>query len=397
MDFKTPPKNSSARDPPRGLRRAGNFCFLNSLLQCLGALDPFVDFLADNHPSQDENKFCGRLLACLRVLRGESKIDSESNVFDANRPKYNLFPYLQQNAELYTGIGRQQDVQELYNAFMTIISEEISAKRTGLLAALDEGRKSRCPTEGWSVSSLACIKCGFQRAQSHEPFVDLSLSIPLNSTLLAGAVTLTDCLDDYFASEIIEEVDCDRCTAFHAMRELKEDDSLKPYLLEMKSWFNLTDSAPEELLVDILGKELSVLEGRKMNQSNLLDYLLEKRKESRVKKRKQIRISRCPPVLCVHLHRSNWDQHKNYTKVTFPIALDIGAYLSVDPTFHIPSRSVQLNLWAVVCHVGSAQQGHFFCYVRVGTWFFISDDRVEPCSVEAVLGSEAYLLFYRNL
>lgn len=71
-------------------------------------------------------------------------------------------------------------------------------------------------------------------------------------------------------------------------------------------------------------------------------------------------------------------------------------------------------LQSVIVHHGSADGGHYTTYRRLSTldrsvatqgllsdrinaWVHVSDDEVVPVTVDEVLNSEAYLLFYQSL
>lgn len=71
-------------------------------------------------------------------------------------------------------------------------------------------------------------------------------------------------------------------------------------------------------------------------------------------------------------------------------------------------------LQSVIVHHGSADGGHYTTYRRLSTldrsvaaqgllsdrinsWVHVSDDEVMPVTVDEVLNSEAYLLFYQSL
>lgn len=60
------------------------------------------------------------------------------------------------------------------------------------------------------------------------------------------------------------------------------------------------------------------------------------------------------------------------------------------------TRGTLYDAFAVVCHLGNFQGGHYFAYVRCedGAWYICNDEYVAPVSEEVVKNCEAYMLFY---
>ena len=55
------------------------------------------------------------------------------------------------------------------------------------------------------------------------------------------------------------------------------------------------------------------------------------------------------------------------------------------------------QLYGVVVHQGASTScGHYYCYVKASnkTWYCMNDNTVEQRSVNAIMGAQAYLLFY---
>lgn len=53
------------------------------------------------------------------------------------------------------------------------------------------------------------------------------------------------------------------------------------------------------------------------------------------------------------------------------------------------------KLFAVVNHTGSMENGHYICNVlHEGTWIICNDGFLSPSSLDKVLKSKVYLLFY---
>jgi len=115
---------------------------------------------------------------------------------------------------------------------------------------------------------------------------------------------------------------------------------------------------------------------------------------------KALTITRLPKVLCLHIQRNSWDARgcltKDQTRVTFGMELNIAKNSGLEEG----EIQAQYNLSSVVEHVGSAMGGHYLSYKRKGPsssqWLRCSDTDVREVDVGAVLGAQAFLLFYKK-
>ncbi|XP_024360208.1 ubiquitin carboxyl-terminal hydrolase 2 [Physcomitrium patens] len=122
---------------------------------------------------------------------------------------------------------------------------------------------------------------------------------------------------------------------------------------------------------------------------------------------KRFLISKAPLVLTVHLKRFAQDSYGRLSKlgghITFHEQLDLGPF--VDQRDGVKQDGVY-QLIGTVEHSGTMRGGHYVGYVKgesdesiegTSTWYYISDSHVRKTSLEDVLQSEAYLLFYERL
>jgi len=108
---------------------------------------------------------------------------------------------------------------------------------------------------------------------------------------------------------------------------------------------------------------------------------------------KQFKIAETPNVLVLHLKRFQFGGFTGKLKnqITFPEHLDLANWTKQK------GATTKYNLYAVLVHAGSsAQCGHYYCFVKSasGSWHCMNDTSVNTVSLQRVLNSEAYLLFY---
>jgi ubiquitin C-terminal hydrolase len=148
---------------------------------------------------------------------------------------------------------------------------------------------------------------------------------------------------------------------------------------------------------------------------------------------KSMMISCSPDVFCFHLNRKVYNpdsgrMKKLVTHVDFPIELNMSEFCAIENAanasntsgkqlFHegflhstTTKKHLIYELTAVILHQGNENGGHFTSFRRVSSengnnfargpynsqWFHISDDRVRPVSLQDVLSSCAYMLFYER-
>ncbi|BBN17728.1 ubiquitin carboxyl-terminal hydrolase 16/45 [Marchantia polymorpha subsp. ruderalis] len=151
----------------------------------------------------------------------------------------------------------------------------------------------------------------------------------------------------------------------------------------------------------------------KLTKTRSKKVVAEPRKIIKQEATKRYLISKAPPVLVVQLKRFARDMRgrlsKLYGSVTFQEWLDLHPY--VDHR-HVTSQNCRYRLTGTVEHTGTLKGGHYVAYVRgppaptapglkhdptgESSWYHISDSYVRQTSLDAVLKSEAYLLFYER-
>lgn len=131
-----------------------------------------------------------------------------------------------------------------------------------------------------------------------------------------------------------------------------------------------------------------------------------------------------PEVLAIHLNRSSHYSYaggvKNTCQVTFPEYLNISPFCD-GPTTKLPDAGTEngtapistpdlYRVASLVVHYGSHSFGHYVAFRRrpplpedvtvdavLPEWYRISDETVQPATVDEALRANPYLLFYERV
>lgn len=109
----------------------------------------------------------------------------------------------------------------------------------------------------------------------------------------------------------------------------------------------------------------------------------------------QLALWRKPKILMIQLNRFDVSLNKNNCFVHYPIILD-QQYTGVQ---NLPRDDFKYELYSVVCHRGSINNGHYTTYVNKGVnrgWYYFDDTTYMPVRIPTeFINPDAYLLFYR--
>lgn len=234
------------------------------------------------------------------------------------------------------------------------------------------------PFTGTLASQLKCTECGYKSAVRYDKFESLSLPLPSGMGDLGwGRHKLHELLTCFTSAEVVNDVSCEGCNR-----------------------------------------------GREMNLSPIQS-----------KQFKTQQFGKLPLCLCIHISRNMWHASGKMSKrqdyVQFPIRLSLSTYTFLQSQFisrHFSSTSEggsplaysmpsswsaqhQIDssqewrhlyqLAAVVVHIGDAHSGHFATYRRghhttTSKWFYTSDTEIREATIDEVLRSTAYMLFYEK-
>lgn len=424
--------SGSRRGRLAGLVNLGRTCFLNAILHALAACPHFVQWLEKN-PAR-ETSLRSTLATVLSVVNGTNKSVQDSfapaAVINALKRLGWVIPPGEQDAHellnvilttldeetqkmsrkagcLSDALGMNDieddddgDNESEFNSMGSVMSLNELCRSTGALSFRSTGirrhrwisRSCRAlqmsgpppqpaghPFTGTLTSQLRCTECGYKSAVRYDKFESLSLPLPSGAGDLGwGRHKLHQLLTNFVTPEVVLDVQCEGCNR-------DRDPAMPP----------------------ILSKQIKILNFGKL-----------------------------PVCLCIHVSRNIWSPtgiSKRQDYIQFPMRLSMSAYTFIQAHYQrkLPgstytstseggsplSSSTPLcwagtslsemtnelrnvyQLAAVVVHTGDAHSGHFITYRRGhqnNRWFYTSDIEIKEVSVDEVLQSTAYLLFYEK-
>lgn len=338
----------------RGLINLGNTCFMNCIVQAL-THTPFLRdyFLADKHLCQMQHQQC---LVCEM-----SRLFQEfySGISTPHTP-YKLLHLVWTHARHLAGY-EQQDAHEFLIATLDVLHQHCKGTR-----GLSSTASNHCNCiidqifTGGLQSDVTCMKCN-NVSTTIDPFWDISLD-------LGPPDQITNAIFGNFSN---------------LPAKFEEPTSLITCLKRFTRPEHLGSSA-------------------KIRCSRCVSY-----EEST----KQLTMKKLPLVACFHLKRfehSTGLHKKISTYVSFPEELDMSPFMSINndhrahakksPELSGLSTENKYSLYSVVNHRGTADTGHYTCFIRQHKdhWFRCEDNVITKAAMDDVLKSEGYLLFYHK-
>jgi ubiquitin carboxyl-terminal hydrolase 22/27/51 len=335
----------------RGLINLGNTCFMNCIVQALTHTPMLRDyFLSDRHVCQMLNDS----QQCLVCEMARLFQEFYSGLRTPHTP-YRLLHLVWTHARHLAGY-EQQDAHEF------------------LIAALDVLHRHCKGTNGTSSSNPHHCNC---------------------------------IIDQIFTGGLQSDVTCQQCdyvsTTIDPFWDISLDlgppDDFSNGLETLEEPTSLTSCLKRFTQPEFLGSSA------KIKCNNCKNY-----QEST----KQLTMKKLPLVACFHLKRfeHSTGYHKKISKyVAFPDELDMTPFMSssrshnngynrqiVQASATSLSTANKYSLYAVVNHRGTADSGHYTCYIRQhkNYWFRCEDHILHQASLDDVLKSEGYLLFYHK-
>lgn len=282
---------------------------------------------------------------------------------------WNLIPsfrgYTQQDAQEFLCELLDKIVSELKRNFTDSMIESKIAKRIlKVVETVFEGRLK---------SEVRCLECG-NVSSTVEPFWDLSLEFPERyhkisakrkssignrpGTVPSDPCTLQEMLENFTASETLDGgrvYGCSKCNFLHQSKGNSGGGQKKKTLYRKYS----------QLLTEA---------------------------------EKQLKVLELPQILRFHLKRFRWIGRNHREKISvhvdFPPELNMKKFCWDSGK----NENHMYDLSAVVMHHGRGfGSGHYTanCWNGIGEfWVHCNDSNLELCSIEDVMASQAYILFY---
>ncbi|GIY19505.1 ubiquitin carboxyl-terminal hydrolase 22 [Caerostris darwini] len=325
----------------RGILNLGNTCFMNCIVQVIVHTPLLRDyFLSDKH--RHSKPHTDRCVACEMHSLFQGFYSGISIPFVPDQLVYSLWT----KAKYLVG-NEQQDAHEflveILNALHSFCRSQLSDESD--FAPKKDFYNCNCIIHqtftGCYQSQITCVQCGYTNS-SIESFWDISLDLG-DITPVQRKLTIEDCLRRFTTPERVPCAKCPSCQKYDTLT-------------------------------------------------------------------KQLIFKKLPVVIIFHLKRLLQDNSQRIykkisTHVAFPEFLGMTPFMAVDPPSEIPSIDKTLHiggnmftLFGVVTHKGDQSGGHYISYIRqrCSKWYLCDDDVIYKCSLDTVLQSEGYLLFYHK-
>ncbi|EPQ54170.1 cysteine proteinase [Gloeophyllum trabeum ATCC 11539] len=242
----------------------------------------------------------------------------------------------------------------------------------------------------WRASSELS---GYAQQDAHEFFI--SALNQIHSTSRGSTNVSCICIvHSTFAGQLQSEVKCDKCGNVTATIDPMLDISL-----ELKGKGG-GDSGGDDTLLGCLKK---FTQPEKLGSK---DYTCSRCGKAHDASRR-LSVKKLPPVLGFQFKRF---EHKSGDKtsaqkidarIRFPATLNMLPYTTLalggkDRASRVgPEAMYEYDLFAVICHDGQIDNGHYYTYARCqDEWYRFDDDKISASSLNECLQSRAYMCFY---
>jgi len=308
------------------------------------------------------------------------------------------------------------------------------------------------PFVGLMKSSLIvdCSKCGRVLSPCFQKFSTVSLSIPLKHQ----NHSLQDSLGDFTVEERVSGVECPKCYSIRKRKEEEDKEQQEEVPIKYTARKRLTFTRPPKVLCLHLRRLVRGSRGEPVKSSCHVGFPLDldlapfcsfgcnietaaPKKTSFVPKSVVVEkgvddmlidqlCNRKPfsrPVMSIHSPALGLGGGSNYSQAEADLQLTKKQEQKQVQEIKQPSSGSQMyRLVSVIVHLGSHLGGHYAVYRKLLTkpvkelqdyektllpqlgnernsledWVYISDEKVQPCSVSEVLESQAYMLYYEK-
>lgn len=327
----------------RGLLNLGQTCFLNVVLQSFLA-NPLLRnyFLSDKH----NHRLCSRGKDCTCC-----EMDTLfSEVYSGNEAPFGPTTFLSTTWRASSELSgyAQQDAHECFiSALNQIHATSRGSTKLSCICIVHS------TFDGLLQSDVKCKKCG-NVTTATDPMLDISLELKGKIGEIGRNNTLASCLRRFTQPEELgaTEYSCDKCGRCPASKRLSIR-KLPPVLsFQFKRFeYKSADRSSAQKI------EASVRFPASLNMAEYTTLVMKAQEGEREKGQKTE-----------------------------------GSYSSSDIG---PQAMYEYDLFAVICHDGQIDNGHYTCFARYqDEWYYFDDDKVTHSSLGACLKSQAYMCFY---
>lgn len=403
-----------------GLSNLGNTCYMNSILQCLSALDIFRVFvsdqtnfysrlnanvanklasikrkhlsLPDNHPVPlkremiKENYDDSLIVALSRLLTEMWKHNVEVTPRQFKKK-------IGESNEIFKGFS-QNDSQEVLNLILDTIHEEIKAEVLVTFRNVPESVEQYLQVKKQCTEKANDEMLTIEDKQKYLDYLKKYTALHRDDMIVADAYAYWknfihkshSIITDLFTGLFYSKITCTSCNAISG--------AFEPFTILSLQTKESGDTTLEESFDSFVKEELLCDD----NQYFCCEC------KKKVDATKKMYIWSLPNILIIQLKRfknNGMITSKTNSKVVFPIDnFDIKNYLSE----LYPTNNTTYNLVAVSEHRGSCNFGHYVAYCKNEInklWYEFNDEDVFHVPYKDLEGEiitkNAYILFYKRI